>query len=66
MQGIVLVLSSKEVSASHVMGHSAKWELGEASSYVRIRWGEFQQVPSCSCRYCRDMSRFILIFVGVW
>jgi hypothetical protein len=42
MQKSVLVFPSRDVSASHLLGHSAYWELGGAGMYIRTCWEEFQ------------------------
>jgi hypothetical protein len=52
MQESLLGFLSKEVSASHLLGHSVWWDLEVKGSYIRTCQGEFQHSLS-ECWTCK-------------
>jgi hypothetical protein len=63
-QESVLGILSKEVSASHLLGHSAWWELEVKGSYVCTCWGEFQHTLS-ECWACKLLGVRVQMWVCV-
>jgi hypothetical protein len=64
MQESVLGFLSKEVNASHLLGHSAWWELEVKGLYVCTHWGEFQHTLS-ECWACKLLGVCVQTWVCV-
>ncbi len=64
MQESVLGFLSKEVSISHLLGHSAWWELEVKGLSVGTCRGEFQHTPS-ECWACKLLGVCIQTWIRV-